>query len=270
MVKTFQLLLVTASLFSCMEASDNSNRSNKPAREETNQRPSLNARMSAIQKSQLNRTRGQKQFTHEQLNKEIVAGSLDIKEYRIIPDPQIDNTSEIRSALKPTKDCGFKSDLTSIEARRKNCLAENEDRSFWSGETNGTNGEGDWYLIYKKGNHLIWLDENTGLIWSHALKPANWNEASGFDVEESNFVCGLLDVLPTDQVRWRLPNRNEYLQAELDGARGVMLDGESFFWSATTAQDTSEAWAVNVSTGELKRFEKNINLDVKCIGEVLK
>lgn len=79
-----------------------------------------------------------------------------------------------------------------------------------------------------------------------------------------------LGLASTPAVHWRLPTRNDYYQAEVDGIRFVMPDALAFGdaeWTTTVnTLPTSEAYAFNSQTGEVISIGRDAGIFARCVG----
>ena len=189
------------------------------------------------------------------------------------------------------KDCGLlpEDNEPSIGKRIDNCkevFKSDPNARLWSGKINGISGEGNWILVLKKANRHIWLDVSTNLLWTDTITETTWPNASGSQVTSTNATCHndflAADVansetdyfagLTPDEVKLRLPTRNDFLQADLNGARFV-LDGVAgkTYWSANFIKDTLEAWTIQQEDGILQKAAINATgISVRCVGIILK
>ena len=302
MNKIIVLLSLILFSLSCTEATP----SNRGANSEGTRKPTENActdgdtsiqcatTYSGLMISQIYRSKGAKQLSYDEVSTLIAQGQLPTGTYRTVPDIEIDNDSAIEVITSgfnqeyAKRDCGVAVNLTSARARRNSCLNFHENyegandqiergKSIWDGKTLGNSGEGQWELVLNivdevnpVNNISLWFDTKTKLIWSHALINQEWNSASGTDKTIS--ICNSLNELtktetrPEGQIAWRMPNRNEFLQADLNGARYVLDSGDKVFWTSSTGPSQSKAWAIKQATGELELQEKTNANFVRCIG----
>ncbi len=213
---------------------------------------------------------------------EITAGSLPVS-YRTVPLMAIDDEGtdaknvRTRTSLgRPSNDCGM-GPGASISARISDCSTLNGARANWN-YVYSSAGESVWRLVTKIGSSEMWLDIRTGHIWSDVLDTTNWCNASG-NVETGAAVdCKTLGTNPTcvgkavlglPNIKWRLPTRNDYLQADLNGIRFVLKSAGSPFWTATlnsASTNRSEAWTYNQSQGTLEKSPLSDLRQVRCIG----
>ena len=223
-------------------------------------------------RAQAFRTKEKDQLSYSQLTKIIVSG--DESDYRLIPNPDFDNDSNV-VAMKDlgNNSCGIDDSFTTVNARLKDCESKfGAETATWSGKANGISGEGDFKLVQKNGNDLTWLDETTGLLWSTPLKAVRWDEASGAAVnaDSDQFICNNISSFKNDEVKWRLPTRSDFLQADINGARFVLPKTNYIFWTATSVNDGNEAWAINQATGSISSRSKDDNILIRCVGHVIK
>jgi len=161
-------------------------------------------------------------------------------------------------------------------------------------------------------NREVWQDQRTGLLWSsrgetfsswcsgvgsndptdsmcstnnrsacsETLYP-NTNVAAVSDFARDNYATGVYDpgkgqmgLKSSPSVRWRLPTRNDYLQAELDGIYAVMPDmgaikGTNNDLTATILNsDREKAWVYASNAGDLTTLARNhrYRFSVRCVG----
>ncbi len=213
---------------------------------------------------------------------EVVAATLPAG-YRSVPVMALDDEGtdgkNIRSRTnlgRPLTDCGMGPDVT-ISARISECNSINGSRASWNFLTSAA-GESVWRLVTKIGASEMWLDIRTGHIWSDIADTTNWCNASGNKeigtavnclTAGVNNSCVGRTILGIPGIKWRLPTRNDYLQADLDGLRFVLKTAGSPFWTATlnsATADRSEAWTYNQAQGTLEKANLNQDRQVRCIG----
>lgn len=170
--------------------------------------------------------------------------------------------------------CGEKESYTNFAALKNSCITRNKDLSMWSATDNGIAGEADWELVYSKDGNFIWQDTRTELVWSYTLSSAVWSIASGvedYDTTEQTSYCDELNKITFDKIKWRLPSREEFLQADIDGARTVLMDQDNneVFWTATPGEETDESWGIRQSNGVLKSYNRDTPFAVRCVGIVI-
>ncbi len=256
-------------ILSCTEAANNKREQNNIKRNTGNSPAATAGEISKVQASYIYRNRGANQLTHEILQKNIKADSAP-DTIHLIPDSQVDIDRQVSTATIPSKKCGNLTNHSSIGERITHCERINGSESFWNGIKNGISGEGVWRLVFNDGREQVWLDVNTKTLWSPIIDKGNWQEASGYDIESDSYTCGNIKLLPADQVRWRLPNRNEFLAADLNGARFVLKDIDALLWTASSDNNQSLAWAIEQETGILSLKEKTSSQEIRCIGTILK
>jgi len=186
-------------------------------------------------------------------------------------------------------DCG-NSDLSTmtIKARISDCKSKNTDNENsyqWIGENNGISSEGNWFLVAnsndKTTNYQVWVDENTNLVWSDIVSyKADFFKATGTKDGATDYaldrVCQTLDKNPQhalgkihgSKISWRIPTRNDFLQADLDGSRYVLPNTETLVWTGSY-HDNNQAWAIKQSTGELVLTNTADEIAVRCVGIIL-
>lgn len=237
-------------------------------------------------RSQMYRYKGSEQFTYTGEIKNIQKNDLPLS-HRTIPNIEYDidaKVEHVKPFENPAVICGNSNDQ-SIKGRHADCFAKHPLKDFveWSGKNQGISGEGDWQLISNsKGtedsNKIVWQDFSTSYLWSDVMDGYSWEEAAGIGATNlENRPCQAkldspkheLGRINPDIVSWRLPNRNEFLQADLNGSRFVLPNTKGLVWTASYAGD-NKAWAINVATGELIQQAISTTLAVRCIGVVLK
>jgi len=79
-----------------------------------------------------------------------------------------------------------------------------------------------------------------------------------------------LGLASTPAVNWRLPTRNDFYQAELDGIRYVMPDtggSQPVEWtSIIDSMDIGEAYRFNSATGATETVTRWNDAAVRCVG----
>lgn len=248
-------------------------------------------------RSHIHREKGAKILSYAEEIQKILGRDLPEVSYRIIPLMERDdegsdrNVRTVEQLGRPNSNCGRGDGFSGIDARITNCLQENGDRASWVGFSHGAAGESTWKLVLRDG-HLseIWLDGRTGMVWSYLRADSegrtlvNWCKASGNDENESPGVSTDCNELAAgeslcagavfsglgDQVKWRLPTRNDYLQADINGLRSVFpKEGTQGLWTATIragSEGRSEAWVYNTSEGTLSGAQLSSTHYVRCIG----
>ena len=227
--------------------------------------------------SHLHRTRESLVLTSRDERDSIVAGILPT-DYRIIPLISLDDEGKdggnirSRSTLgRPTIDCGIEANI-SITNRIDNCNTLNPTTATWDGNTHGAAGESVWRLVARQGTSELWLDIRTGHLWSDTIVAAGWCNASGANCQGTNVVpvCTGATIMGLTGINWRLPTRNDYLQADLDGLRFVLKpDGGTGFWTATVdslSANRDSAWVYQQTQGTLEKVAFTNDRNVRCIG----
>ncbi|MBC74745.1 MAG: hypothetical protein CME64_01900 [Halobacteriovoraceae bacterium] len=267
---TFLLVALTSGCVA-FDATDNEDRSDgDPAPDRTRNTPPVTTLEPAdVIRSQIFRDKGTQVYTYSQVANQA------INTVHPIPRKTVDVEESINRPSNPVE-CGIGS---TIGQRITDCRNKNNASAYtWVGRENANAGEGDWVLVAHKDNKSIWMDMTTNLLWSSPIGTATWDEASG-NVAPAQQVCNAQDLAPEDQrflgiaaseVSWRLPTRNDYLQADINGARYVLstapLGDSSIYWTANYIPQTSEAWAIRHSTGELFKRSETSTLPVRCVG----
>ncbi len=213
---------------------------------------------------------------------EVVAGSLP-PGYRAVPlmglDDEGSDSKNVRTRTslgRPLTDCGM-GPSSIVSERISECTTLNGTRATWN-FLNSSAGESIWRLVTKIGNAEIWIDIRTGHIWSDVVGTTNWCNASGNKETGTAVNCLTLGLNPNcvgkkilgiPGIIWRLPTRNDYLQADLNGLRFVLKTAGTPFWTATlnsASADRSEAWAYNQAQGTLEKANLAQDRQVRCIG----
>ena len=297
MRNNFLNLIILSVCISCGAAKNNS-RNDSGKKPSTPRQSGLNTADQDFQKnlrSQIYRNRKSPQYSYLQIQENIIAKKLP-RTHREVPDIEQDRFSKV---LGPTKlpaidtSCGNENTIINIGTRHSSCKNTQVDINSvtWSGKENGISGEGNWRMIVNstftennsKLSKQVWQDLTTGLLWSDELSEFTWMEASGVENFADSRPCMAISDNPVhalgrihpDVVQWRLPNRNEFLQADLNGSRFVLpilhkgSQDEAYLWTASL-EDESHAWAIKLSTGELVLKSIDDRLKVRCIGVALK
>lgn len=241
--------------------------------------------------SQIHRERGAPILTIPQEISKILSNDLPDNLYRTIPliekdDEGSDKTVTTRTILgRPTVACGVGATLAGIDSRITDCFQKNSDKSLWEGFRFGTSGEGTWKLVSLSNNQEVWLDNMTGLVWSDVIITTNWCQATGNDeLPQGNTTVNCSDLMEqkricqdlnleglAGRIIWRLPTRNDFLLADLNGARFVLKPEtpSSGLWTATlkaASADRSEAWIYNSEDGTLSAGNLSTTHSVRCVG----
>lgn len=271
----FIVLLVLST--SCLEATKGKrekeakqNNRNEKKCEETNTCDRELAKTNSEQRSMLFRDKGSKIYSYSELANLIVEDKLP-DTHRLVTDPAHDIDSEVGQSANIASDCGHGSELTTVKERITHCQKTNKDSASWNGEDNGIAGEGNWALVYHFQGRSVWLDESTNLLWSFNIKSDDWHKASETNAKDSKMICSNLNVFNKDEVKWKLPNRNEFLQADLNGARFVLRETSQTYWTASSsAVNVSDAWSIKQDTGVLALEDKNTEHNIRCVGYIIK
>lgn len=230
-----------------------------------------------ITASHLHRNRESLVVTSRDERDSIVAGILSA-DYRTRPLVSLDDEGKdgtnirSRSLLgRPSVNCGTGANL-SITARIENCELLNSSTAVWDGTTHGAAGESNWRLVAKVGTSELWLDTRTGHLWSDTIVATSWCNASGANCPGETVVpvCIGASLMGLTGISWRLPTRNDYLQADLNGLRFVLKpDGGTGFWTATIdslSATRNAAWVYQQTQGTLEKIPFTSDRNVRCIG----
>lgn len=287
MRNTILNIVIVGTLVSCGAAKNPKSRKGDDLNPPTNTNQA--ARSSELQgklRSQMYRFKKSEQYTYSAEAKKLQDSKLPVS-HRVIPNTDYDIDSavdKVKALENPDIVCG-NSKTDSIQARHADCFEKHPLSDFveWSGKNQGISGEGNWQFISNSKstegeNKIVWQDFTTGYLWSDVMSGYSWEEAAGIgETNLTNRPClsklespkHELGRINPDIVTWRLPNRNEYLQADLNGSRFVLPNTKGLVWTASYAGD-NQAWAINVATGELILQSIDTALSVRCIGVVLK
>ncbi|HXH73491.1 MAG TPA: hypothetical protein VNJ08_00900 [Bacteriovoracaceae bacterium] len=242
--------------------------------------------------SQMHRLRGINVLSYTEEIAQTLASTLPTT-YKPIPDLLLDdegtntkNVITMTSVGRPTTACGTGGELTAgIDARIADCDAKNGTHAIWNGNLYGAAGESTWKLIaFTAGGKEIWHDLRTGMVWSDIVATSNWCKASGnkqtstttsaidcsVTGEDLSFCSGANIEGLAGNVVWRLPTRNDYLQADINGLRFVMKPSILLgAWTATVQGASTErehAWVYHITDGTLSAKEITSDRQVRCIG----
>lgn len=218
--------------------------------------------------SQNLRTRGSKIYSFDNIREKLKSGTIETSSH-LIPNLETDLESTVAHALPAESDCGLDKTMTVTE-KRIDCQNKNPLMYKWEGKTNGLYGEGNWLLVMKEGAITLWADTNTGLIWSALLEKKSYKTSNfGSETESASCVASSeskeLGYLAETNIKWRLPTRNDFLLADLNGARFVLSDDDNTFWSASPI-DSTTSWAIEQSTGILIKKNQSESLSIRCVG----
>jgi hypothetical protein len=213
-----------------------------------------------------------------------IRNNTNLSHYNFIPEVALDHEQTNEAVPRPTNLCG---NTGSIGQRMSDCQSKNGILSTAIGKVFGNGGEGNWKLVVKTqaGNagSEVWMDLRTQVLWSDNLGTSNWCKASG-NMENTNSVnCATLsqneswctdDQFRLEQkgvlgslVAWRLPTREDYLQADINGIRHVLPNNDFTFWTATTnSQDLKQAWTYHLNIGTLTASDRDITRHIRCLG----
>lgn len=240
---------------------------------------------STVLLSGIHRERGSSPLTYRQEIKKNGEGTT----IRPIPDIRLDDEGteglSVTSASRPTVNCGLVRTST-LNEKIDDCSKKNGSKASWNGTNFASSSEGMWRLVAKtEAGKEFWVDTRTGMIWSDQLDDANWCQASGNSQGTSDEIgvdcqtegagkslCTNYDPLELPLVSWRLPSRNDYLQADLDGIRFVLKKvTDNTFWTATTASTAAPAkrefaWTYSMGNGTLIAEEMITARHIRCIG----
>lgn len=246
--------------------------------------------------SQMHRKNAAPVITYAEEIVKTLSNALPENLYRTIPlmdtdDEGSSNNVITRSDLgRATETCGVETEFVGIDARITDCFSKNNEKSIWNGTNFGASGEGIWKLVSRSASgNEIWFDGRTGMVWSDLIKKDtlvsfNWCAASGNEQDNTpnettncrilgdnvslcanNSIAGL-----ETQVKWRLPTRNDFLQADLNGSRFVLKkENDQGLWTSTIRAASSgrnEAWVYDSTEGTLAGGKMTDLRQVRCIG----
>lgn len=231
----------------------------------------------------LHRDRGQAVLSSEDAIAYLLDPGSQRDELRSIPLLEKDDEGSSLNARtlgeakgRPGVPCGLQSGL-SLKGRLADCAEKNLEKASWEAVRFGVSGEADWKLLARNNFGLeIWMDQRTKMLWADASSGANWCEAAGNTQEacaallpnfESRVCQGIAGI---GDISWRLPTRNDFLQADLDGIRFVLpLNIENGFWTATLDSASvlrDKAWVYESEQGTLSSAAIKSLRPVRCIG----
>lgn len=295
MNKHFGLILLTLAVGCNEDVTSNRRLGDNRTPTETT-RPELGTEGSENVRSHVHREKGSAILSYAEEIRKTLANDIPPKLYRFIPLMEKDdegsskNVTTIDDVGRPSTTCGSGAEFAGIDARITDCFQKNAERALWDGLRYGASGEGVWKLVLKNGPKELWLDGRTGMVWTHLMKSStgvdnfNWCKASGNtendtneiktdcnEIGEGESVCsGITMEEVKDQIKWRLPTRNDYLQADLNGLRFVLRkESERGLWTATiraASEGRSEAWVYNSKEGTLTSGTLSTERQVRCIG----
>ena len=126
------------------------------------------------------------------------------------------------------------------------------------------------YTVYGTSPNRVTVDNVTGLMWLSSHDDAGlW---AYYALEDALAQCEGLDY--AGYTDWRLPNVRELLSiVDYSAAVAPRINTTAFFgtdsmsyWSSTTvASDTTKAWSVDFSNGNIVRNFKSGALAIRCV-----
>ncbi len=276
-------------LVGCGAADNTRDDPNNGAREPEVTRPEVGSEVEfkPLERSMIRRVKGVNRPSYAQVKASLSGTGLPVV-YQTTPTPTPTEATPVE--MIPTQrlstDCGVsKDDTLTINQRIIDCQSKIGQRSSttWSAFVNGISGEGNWFLVTYIDKLKVWQDASTGLLWSDIVKAGTFVEALGRDPQDLErdilSVCSSLDDnrkaalgnLPVKQVKWRLPNREEFLQADINGAKSVLTDSGTNLWTASYHEDNAgdpTAWSIEQKSGILKSTPISESLNIRCIGVI--
>lgn len=214
-----------------------------------------------------------------------------------------DTCTTVIKSTRPATPCGTGLGLDTVDKKIADCLTLNAATSSWSASTNGISGEGNWKLVTLLGGKEVWRDERTGFLWGDTITADTWCHASGNGqtdgycdgntasscaesvgltpaIAGETWVAGGYDntkggmgaipatgANPSPSVRWRLPTKYDWMQAEIDGVRFVVPNVNDTFWSATVFSNYRDvAWYFSGYVGDFYSDYRSSNVSVRCLG----
>ena len=256
---TFTLLFLHLS--SCLDNASGSRRpeAQAPIEENDPQDTEADFNLEDTLPTMLYKDRGTESLPLLAIRKALLRGELPTG-YYLYPTVEQTYTSEVISQVHKYSNCGLSSEILTIKDAIADCLDKNPANATWDATKNGTSGEADWKLVTVTSEDLIiWQDQRTGLLWTSAIKEIDFDQA-----REQTCV----QTFQFENIQWKLPNRNEFLLADIDGARFVLDETDNTYWTETAAT-TLKAWAIKQDTGVLSDEEMTTNLSGRCVGVVL-
>ena len=289
MIKAVSNIVLLSVLVSCGAADNGDSRQGDPNAKPTDRTTQAadSVKLRSQLRSQMFRFKGKEIYTYTGEQSKIQKNELPAT-HRTIPNTTEDIPTSVdlpKALANPNTSCGNTKE-GSMTARHNACLVANGNVDlmvFWNGKNQGIQGEGGWQLISNSkpttgANKVVWQDLTTGYLWSDVHVGYTWEEAAGIgETNLTNRPCQAKADAPKDElgrigpdvVSWRLPNRNEFLQADLNGSKYILPNKDEFVWTASYA-GSNTAWAIKVATGELVLRSIDDSLGVRCIGVVLK
>lgn len=243
-------------------------------------------------RSHMHREKGNVPLSYQEEILLTLSGQISNNIYRILPLMESDNEGglnvlTVQEIGRPASTCGESESFPNINARITDCQIKNGAKAIWKGTENAAAGESTWKLVLKTPTNEVWLDSRTNMVWSEIVsfeevKSFNWCQASGntqggvgsvncSTTETPDSLCaGASYYNFGTQVKWRLPTRNDFLQADINGLRFVLKDeGSSGLWTATMKASSvtfSEAWVYRSNEGTLSASGLLSLHSVRCIG----
>lgn len=103
--------------------------------------------------------------------------------------------------------------------------------------SSGTRGGFEWRLVtHVPEGSEVWRDEATGLVWSDTA-------GDHLEQDQAETRCGGSaphgedGFIPREEVRWRLPSHDDYVEADAHGLRELLPNMLGHrFWTATLLQ----------------------------------
>jgi hypothetical protein len=287
------LTLLSLVLFtSCFQVADNSDRERKDP-----QRPPITEEdgeddLSPYLRSHAFRTKNTNQYSIQGIRKYVAANGAFPKTFHPVPNDRLttDMAQETTPYSRRQSNCGIlaEDNAPTIAKRIADCkkvYKDDLDGYLWNGKVKGISGEGKWQLVMKKGDRHLWIDLSTQLLWTDLITEASWENASGSQVNEADAICSNAYLaedansedtdffmgLTADEVYLRLPTRNDFLQADLNGSRFVLGNIENkTYWTANYSSDDDLAWAIMMKDGILTKMTPSTTNSVRCIGVIIK
>jgi hypothetical protein len=285
-------ILIGLILSACYEVPNNADRKKQEPNRPAATGGEAEDDLSPYLRSHAFRTKNTNQYTIDGIRKYIAANGSYPRTFHPIPNDRLTTDQERESTpySRRQTNCGILADdnAPSISKRMadcKNVYKDDLDGYLWNGKVKGIAGEGKWQLVMKKGNRHIWLDLSTNLLWTDLVTEATWENASGSQVNEADAICtnaylsadaassdtDFFMGLTAEEVSLRLPTRNDFLQADLNGARFVLSNVENkTYWTANYSSDDNMAWAIMQKDGILTKMTPSTLNSVRCLGVIIK
>ncbi|OFZ51350.1 MAG: hypothetical protein A2428_06835 [Bdellovibrionales bacterium RIFOXYC1_FULL_54_43] len=215
----------------------------------------------------------------------------------VAKDDDGSNAVNVTFAVRPSVNCG--TTQATIAEKISDCATQNGANASWNGATKANGGQGPWRLVTRGGGYEVWRDERTKLLWSDALAYTSWcrsagniENAGGIDcapggfsqpatpeswcAESAGFVTpatydsrkGNMGVGTTPSVKWRLPSRADWMQAEVNGLRFVLPSMGTSWWTTTIqAVSRNNAWYFDGTNGFFGNAARNATYNMaRCVG----